>query len=72
MKQTGRGSSVGSMSASQAAVPRSNLASDTFFRGKLFSSSADSGRASFQLLAKEWTLNTGKLSERLVQEHCGG
>ena len=34
---TGRGSSVGSMSASQAAVPRSILTSSTFFRGKIIS-----------------------------------
>ena len=52
---------VGSMSASQAAVPRSTLSSGTFFRGKKFPSSADTRRASCQLLAKEWSLDTGKL-----------
>ena len=55
-----RGSSVDSMSASQAAVTRSILASGTFFRGKIISS-ADSRRAICQILAKEWALNTGKL-----------
>ena len=33
----------------------------TFFCGKIFPSSADSRRASCQLLAKECSLNTGKL-----------
>ena len=34
LKMAGRGISVGSVSASQAAVPRSMLASGTFFREK--------------------------------------
>ena len=57
---TGHGSSVGRVFASQASVLRSILAFSTFFRGKIFPSSADS-RASCQLLAKEWVLNTDKL-----------
>ena len=43
------------------AVQRLTLASATFFGGKLFPSSADSRRASCQLLAKNLALNTGKL-----------
>ena len=57
--KTGRGSSVCSVSALQAAVPQLILVSGTFFRGKKFPYSTDSRRASCQLLAKEWALNTG-------------
>ena len=46
------------------AVPRSTLASGTFFRGDFFPSSADSGRASSELLAKDWALNAGKLPSK--------
>ena len=59
--ETRHGSSFSRVTTSQAAVTRSILASGTFFRGKEFPSSADSIRASCQLLAKEWTLNTCKL-----------
>ena len=58
---TGRGSKIGSVSASQAAVPRPILASGKFFRG-INPSSTDSRRASCQLLEKEWALNIGKLT----------
>ena len=61
---TGCGSLVGSMSASQAADPRSILA----FSGKLFPSSADSKRASCPLLAEEWALNAGKLPPRALSK----
>ena len=61
LKLSGRSSSVGSASALQAAVRLSILASGTFFRGNFFPSSTDSRRASCQLLAKEWVLNTGKV-----------
>ena len=43
------------------AVPRLTLTSGTFFHGEVFPSSADSGRASCQLLAKEYALSAGKL-----------
>ena len=42
-------------------APRSTLASGTFFHGEKLSSSANSRRASCQLLAKKWAHNTGKL-----------
>ena len=54
---SGRGSSVGIKSTSQAVVPHPAYS----FVEKKFPSSADSRRASYQLLAKEWVLNTGKL-----------
>ena len=49
-------SSVGRVSASYEAAPRSG----TFFR-EFCPSAAASGRASCQLLAKKWVLNTDKL-----------
>ena len=52
---------LGSVLASQAAVPRLILTAAHSFVEKLFPSSADSRRASCQLLAKEWALNTSKL-----------
>ena len=54
--------SVGSLSVSQVAVPRSILMSGTFSRGKMISLFS-SRRANCQLLAKEWALNTGKLPQ---------
>ena len=39
----------------------------TFFWREFFPSSADSRRASCQLLMKEWALNTGKLPQ---EEQC--
>ena len=47
------------MSTCMQAVPRSTLASVTFFV-EFVPSSVDSRRASCQLLAKEQALNTGK------------
>ena len=39
---------------------------------KVFTSSADSRRASCQLLAKIWALNTRKMPQGgFAQEHCG-
>ena len=43
------------------AVLRSTLASNTFYHGKVFLSSADSSKASCQLLMKECKLCSGKL-----------
>ena len=40
-------------------------------RNKLFPTSPDSRRASCQLLAKEWALNTDKPFGKLAQEQCG-
>ena len=61
---TGCGSSLGSMSVSQAAVPQLIILSRTFFVENYFPSSTDTRRASFQILAKEFALNTGKLPLR--------
>ena len=49
----------GCMSASYARCHGLTLASGTFFRGKVFPSSADSRRACYQFLAKECVLSTG-------------
>ena len=46
------------------------LRSGTFFREKQNPSSADSRRASCQLLAEEWALNTGKLSPTGLPRNC--
>ena len=58
--RTGRGSSVGCVSASCASGLRDRLRSVYSFVG-IFRSSADSRRASCQAMAKEWALNIGKL-----------
>ena len=49
------------------AALRLTLLSGKFFHVETFPSSADSRRASCCLLAKEWTLNTGKLSQGGLQ-----
>ena len=46
------------------------LGSGTFFREKKNPSSADSRRASCQLLAEELALNTGKLPPRGLPRNC--
>ena len=43
------------------AAPKPTLASGTFFSGKTIPSSADSRRASCQLLVQNWALNASKL-----------
>ena len=47
------------ISSAEAAL-RSTLASATSFLGNFSPSPADSRRASYQLLTKEWAKNTGK------------
>ena len=48
--------------ASPLGIPiKSAIVFSTCFGGKLFLSSADSRKASFPFLAKEWALNTDKL-----------
>ena len=55
------GSSVGSVSPLYPRGPEIDPHGRHILLWKIFPSSADSRRASCQLLAKEWTLNTGKL-----------
>ena len=67
-----------SLTANQG-VAGSNPGPATFFRGDLvmknflrpFSPFRWFKKGSCQLLAKEWTLSTGKLPRRLAQEQCG-
>ena len=59
------------MSASRAGVLRWILASGTFYCGIELPSSADSRRASCQLLAKECALNAGKLPPGDLSRNSG-
>ena len=74
---TGRGSSIGCVSAWYADGRGSILTSgETFFRWdlvmkkilRLFSPFRWSKKSSCQLLAKEWALSTDKLPRRFAQE----
>ena len=79
LKQTGRGSSIGSEFAWHETAPSSIPTSGTFFRGDLvmkaflrpFSLFHRFKKSSCQLLANECALSTGKLPRRLTQEECG-